>query len=89
MRRPRGATATATHIQLGLLDDTFTARPVRRRKPEPQLSMFTGAETIGPLRLCGRPCGPIGGPFNLRLQGQPKQPTLTQEVETDEIPAAG
>lgn len=68
-----------TQIQLNLLENTFTARPVRRRKRTSQLSMFPGSETLGRLLLAGRPCGPIGGPFSLRVQGRPKQLALTTD----------
>ena len=71
-----------THIQLNLLENTFAVkRPRRPRKTTSQLSMFTGRETLGRLLLAGRPCGPIGGPFSLRVQGRPSQPTLPSDED--------
>lgn len=70
----------AEHVQLNLLENTFAVRRGRRRRhTTSQLALFPGRETLGRLLLAGSPCGPIGTPFSLRVQGRPPQPALTTD----------
>lgn len=78
----------ADHLQFNLLQNTFAVRHGRRHrhKTTSQLALFPGRETLGRLLLAGRPVGPLGGPFTLRVQGRPPQPSLSGDARDGTTP---
>ena len=80
-----GSPATGSpHLQLNLLDNTFTPRRVRRRKADSQPALFPGSETIGLLRYRACPWVPPADPFRLRVQGLPPPLRLEGTTHDDE-----